>query len=56
MIHACASAASATGAVSGFSAMKSAAAPMNGTVWATVESVHKRPARVSERSLARGRQ
>ena len=56
MIHACASAASATGADRGWSAMSTTAAAMKGTVWATVVSVHSRAARSTERADARGRQ
>jgi hypothetical protein len=56
MIQACARAIAATGKVIGFSATRSTATPMNGTVCAAVTSVHRRPARVSELSLARGRQ
>jgi hypothetical protein len=56
MIHACASRMTATGIVTGLSALRNAAAAISGTVWATVVSVQSRPLRVRVRSLTRGRQ
>ena len=50
------SAIAATGNESGSSASSSAAVAMNGTVWATVDSVHSRPLIASRRASTRGRQ
>jgi hypothetical protein len=56
MIQACASATRATGKVIGLSTASNPATAINGTVCATVLSVHSLPARRSDCSLARGRQ
>src|SRR5437764_11517611 len=56
MIHAWASAASATGADSGWSSIRTTATAMKGTTWATVVSVQSCPRRRSVAWLARRRQ
>ena len=56
MIQACARQTSATGSASGWSDISSVAAPANGTTWATIVSVHRRPRRRRWAASTRGRQ